>query len=459
MKGGGAMEERLYGCPVGVADMMEAREGRAAAQRRLVRAHGAPLVCLTMNIAGPVKVTREIERAFENALEEIEAQILREGYVRAREQVRAVTGLEAFFVVAGVGVQLLKRLMCEVEDASPVGRLLDADVIGLDGEKLSRTDVGLPVRRCLLCGEEAPLCARSRAHSAEALFSRAEEIIREDLSARYARRVGQSAQRALLYEAAVTPKPGLVDRANSGAHRDMDFFTFLDSAAVLPSYFENCAREGIRLHSRRPAEVFEALQRRGARAERAMLAATGGVNTHKGAIFSLGVVCGALGMLYGRRSGELEGAEADDVLALCGEMTHEAVCKKLSSLTLENARTFGERMYVEHGLAGVRGEAAAGFPSVARASLPAFRAALAAGKSVNDAGVAALLALMANAEDSNVIRRGGLARARALMREAQTAHVPDAEAMDRRLIEENISPGGCADLLAVTFLLYFLLEE
>lgn len=71
-------------------------------------------------------------------------------------------------------MQLLKRLMCEVEDASPVGRLLDADVIGLDGEKLSRTDVGLPVRRCLLCGEEAPLCARSRAHSAEALFARAE---------------------------------------------------------------------------------------------------------------------------------------------------------------------------------------------------------------------------------------------------------------------------------------------
>lgn len=453
------MDGELYGREVGVADMMEARERRAALQRRLLRAHGAPLVCLTMNIAGPVKVTRDVERAFENALEALEAQFMREGSVRAREQVRAFTGFEAFFVVAGISVQTLKRLMCEVEDESPVGRLLDADVIGLDGEKLSRADVGLPVRRCLLCGEEAPLCARSRAHSAQALFERAGEIIRDDLSARYARRVGQSAQRALLYEAAVTPKPGLVDRTNSGAHRDMDFFTFLDSAAVLPSYFEDCAREGMRRQEARPAEVFEELQRRGARAERAMRAATGGVNTHKGAIFSLGVVCGALGMLYGRRAGEMDGVEPGDVLALCGEMTHEAVGKKLSSLTSENARTFGEHLYVEHGLAGVRGEAAAGFPSVERAALPAFRAARGAGMSVNDAGVAALLALMAHAEDSNVIRRGGLARARTLMREAETAQVADAKAMDQRLIAENISPGGCADLLAVTFLLYFMLEE
>ncbi len=452
------MENLRYGCPVSVADMMRAREQRAAAQQRLIRAHGAPLVCLTMNIAGPVKSTDEIERAFDNALEEIEAQLMREGYVRAREQTRAFTGPEAFWVVAGMDVQMLKRLMCEVEDATPIGRLLDADVIGLDGEKLSRSDVGLPGRRCLLCEQEAPVCARSRAHSADALFDRALEIIRADLAARYARHVGQSAQRALLYEAAATPKPGLVDRANNGAHRDMDFFTFLDSAVALAPYFEACAREGQRRSGQRPSAVFAALQRHGALAEREMARATRGVNTHKGAIFSLGICCGALGMLQGGQGEAAKGPRAADVLALCGEMTSEAVAMKLSGVTAENARTFGERLYAAHGLAGARGEAAAGYPSVLQAGLPAYRRARREGRNENDAGVAALLALMAKAEDSNVIRRGGLDRARRLMREAADARVEDAAQLDRQLTAENISPGGCADLLALTYLIAFTTE-
>ena len=109
--------------------------------------------------------------------------------------------------------------------------------------------------------------------------------------------IARLACQALLYEVATTPKPGLVDRANSGSHRDMDFFTFQASAAALWPYFARCAEIGMDTHSLPPEETFSRLRTPGKLAEGDMLRATAGVNTHKGAIFSMGILCGALGRL------------------------------------------------------------------------------------------------------------------------------------------------------------------
>ena len=109
-------------------------------------------------------------------------------------------------------------------------------------------------------------------------------------------RIASYAVEALLVEAAATPKPGLVDRANNGAHGDMDFFTFQKSAAALAPYFTEFVRagagEGRSLHT-----LLSELRPIGRAAESAMYARTGGVNTHKGAIFSFGVLLGAAGWI------------------------------------------------------------------------------------------------------------------------------------------------------------------
>lgn len=94
-----------------------------------------------------------------------------------------------------------------------------------------------------------------------------------------------------------TPKPGLVDRRNSGSHTDMDSFTFMSSAAALYPYFEACAKVGRETMDRPAPETFAALRPLGCEAEGEMLDATGGVNTHKGAVFSIGITCAALGRL------------------------------------------------------------------------------------------------------------------------------------------------------------------
>ena len=451
---------------VGVQDMMRAREARAKAQMTLLSRHpGAVVVGLTMNIAGPVKTDPAVERAFAWG----------EGCVRAvlaphetlfAHAIHEITGPEALFCVRADAAQL-KRRLCALEDGSAMGRLLDVDVIGADGMKLSRTDVGLSPRRCLLCGRPAPECARSRTHSAAELFARAQAIIAAHEEEAFVRRVGEQAQRALLAEVAVTPKPGLVDRANAGAHRDMDVFTFLASACVLRPYFEQCARVGLAHRGGDAAACFDALRVPGLLAEADMRAATGGVNTHRGAIFSLGITCAALGMGF-----DAARCDAQAALARCGEMTRARMAQEMESARPDAPR-YGEALCARTGVGGVRREAAEGFPCVREAALPRLRQALAAGMDENDAGLCALVALMARTQDTNAIRRGGMEAARALReraaaldarlcaqlaapgfdaRAAGDALRRELGAWDAELIGENISPGGCADMLALAFL-------
>ncbi|MBR5301323.1 MAG: citrate lyase holo-[Clostridia bacterium] len=454
---------------VTVPDMMQAREARFFMQQAmLARYPGASLVCLTMNVAGPVKTTPEIERAFMWGMENIRA-VLAGGKTLFEADIHEKTGPEAVFVFCGDAKEI-KRRLCLLEDGQAMGRLLDIDVIQSDGTKIARTEIGLLPRKCLLCGQDAPVCARSRTHTVGELFARTHQIIDEHFADEFGKKAAQQAQRALLYEVAITPKPGLVDRANAGAHTDMDVFTFMDSACALREYFEQCARIGLAHRDKEPAACFDSLRTPGLLAEAAMKRATGGVNTHKGAIFSLGIYCAALGMGY-----DGSGSDVHAALTRCGEMTRARMEQELSAIAGGEARTFGEEIYKKSRIGGVREEAASGFAAVRDASMPRLHAALEAGLNLNDAGICALAALMARTQDTNAVRRGGEEAAEQLRR--------DAQAMDERVLAgiqagtlkddireiketlaqwdgamsaKRISPGGCADLLALTLLARFM---
>jgi hypothetical protein len=206
----------------------------------------------------------------------------------------AFTGCEQLWAV-DADAEILKREMTLIEDMDELGRLFDIDVLDTNGVKLSRDSRGIE-RTCLICGGPVRACARSRAHTADELFARAHQVIDGYFLKADASRIAMAAQRALLTEAIVTPKPGLVDRENSGAHTDMDLFTFADSACVLRDYFEKCAGTGLAAGDTEPDVLFEKLRYHGLNAEEQMLGMTHGVNTHKGALFSLGILCCAAGM-------------------------------------------------------------------------------------------------------------------------------------------------------------------
>ena len=432
---------------VTVADVLSARDARVERQRRMLLAHGLPLISFTMNIAGEIKRDEWIERAFLEGVRRIEAALASDGIaVAARERTLAFTGCEEIWA-ADAPAEELKARMCVLEEMDALGRLFDIDVIDADGRKLERTKE----RRCLICGGPVRACARSRAHSARELSARAHEIIFAFLDEQLVTEIGALAHRALICEANGTPKPGLVDRENSGAHRDMDLALFCKSADSLRPWFADCARIGLEKRDAAPEQVFARLRKRGIEAEKAMFAATGGVNTHKGALFSLGLLCCAAAM-------EGEGTGVLAILDRAAKLARPAL-EDLTALHPGDARTGGEVQYLNSGRTGVRGEAAAGFPHARDCGLPALKRALQDGATFNEACLHALLALMACVEDSNILRRRGPEALRSVQSRAKALLMQDFNSDDLRrmnddFVRENLSPGGSADLLAIAIFLY-----
>ena len=442
---------------VSLTEMLEAREKRAWQQRELLR-RGRTMICFTMNIAGPIKNSPLIGSGYDLGKRLLLGQLDVAGVaVSDFEEVREKTGNECILLVDAEPLTV-KAITAELEDHAPIGRLFDMDVLRPDGSKVERQELGLPGRKCLLCGESAQVCARSRKHSVAELQAKTREILQEAVDEWDSREAARLACQALLYEVAITPKPGLVDRENSGSHRDMDFFTFQASAAALQPYFAQCVRIG--RQGGAPEETLRALRLPGKLAEAEMRRATVGVNTHKGAIFSMGILCGALGRLDRESWGN-----PDRILDECAAMAKGIVSEDYRDLTPETAKTAGQKLYLRYGITGVRGQAEAGFPAVREAGLPTLEAALEAGKNINEASCAALLALLVHTADTNMIHRGGFdgmqqatLEVREILDRENFPSRETLESLDKRFIEKNLSPGGSADLLALTLFLHFLRE-
>ncbi len=261
-------------------------------------------------------------------------------------------------------------------------------------------------------------------------------------------RIGSLAADALLAELRVWPKPGLVSLVDTGSHADMDAGTFRASANALRPFFAALARAGAG-----GARVAE-LRLIGQAAERAMLAATGGANTHRGAIFGLGLLCAAAGARESRADGWNRENLGATVQRLWG-------CDLLD--LPRPAQSHGARASRLYGAGGARVEAAAGFPHVYRVGLPTWRAGyrLANGDG-NAAGVQTCFALIAEIEDTNLLHRGGAAGLRFARRAAagflahggvrQENWRGQAAAIHREFVARRLSPGGSADLLAATLL-------
>lgn len=265
---------------------------------------------------------------------------------------------------------------------------------------------------------------------------------------------------ALLVEVHATPKPGLVDLRNTGAHRDMTVDTFFASAAALrPQMGAFFTAGAASLHLPVDA-VHEVLRPIGRTCEAAMFAATNGVNTHKGSIFAFGLLLGAAGRVWARTRRLCPTPICAEVAAMCEGLVERELTRP------GTPKTAGERLYRAHGLTGARGEAASGYATVRLGSLPVFERALTTGRGIDGALRATFLHLLAHNHDTNIAARGGIdslawaqTEARRLIA-AGGADLPDfverLEALDDAFIARNLSPGGSADLLAITWMLHCL---
>lgn len=436
-------------------EILNARERRVNKQQELLNTYQKPLICFTMNIPGPVKLDRDILIGF-SVGHWLLCDALGGHSVLYRELLYHNTGCEGYYI-ADMPAKELKRLAMDVEDLEPIGRLFDIDVIDTDGKKLDRESMGMPKRKCLLCDEDAVVCARSRAHSLEQLQDRTGFLLYIAARQWMAEYVAARAWLALSKEVTTTPKPGLVDRNNRGAHPDMGMKHFFASNNALRPYFCKFTEAGFLTRDLDPKETFQAIRSIGKDAEAAMLRATHGVNTHKGAIFSLGIVCAAAGRLTPNNW------KADNLLKECAAMARGVTDADLAGITEENAKTVGEKLFAQYGITGVRGQAEAGFPAVRDIGLPVLRQALGEGRGMNHAGCITLLHLLAAIDDTNLIHRSNRQTQLQIKKELsaflQQTPCPDSatiSAMDEEFIKRNLSPGGSADLLALTYFLYYL---
>ncbi len=433
---------------VTLIEILDAREKRVLRQREMLEKHSSPLICFTMNIAGPVKTNPLINRAFYEGLGFLE-NALPKDKVRASESKILPTGCEAFFSV-DTDAEEIKKICVDIEEATPLGRLFDMDVLDTNGKKLDRKIE----RDCIICGKKGRGCASRRAHSVEELQKVTHKIMHSYFEKTDREKISAIATQSLIDEAKTTPKPGLVDERNNGSHFDMNIDTFIKSANALTTYFYNCVKIGQTTKELSPDEVFALLRKEGIIAEKTMYDATGGINTHKGAIYSLGVICGAVGRLW---TSENPISEIEEILSECELIVKESTKEDFEKI---DSSTAGGRLYKEHGLRGIRGEVADGFPSVRDISLPMYKKALSSGLSENDAGMISLLHLVANVGDTNLYSRGGTegmeyakSSVRELLEKSPYPDKKDVEDLDDKFIEKNLSPGGCADLLAVTYFL------
>lgn len=289
---------------------------------------------------------------------------------------------------------------------------------------------------------------------------RIDRIDKVERADRVCKELSALAVKALLDEAALFPKPGLVDPVSQGAHSDMDFTTLVRSAAALQQGFYECARIGYK--SAAPAQPIAAAIRKrlrtaGLALEKAMFAETHGVNTHKGAIFIFAYLLGAAGLLSGAT--QLDGIRSVMELTetLCAQVRVLAagLCSEdMAGVSAKRTLTHGEQVFLQYGCTGIRGEAEAGLPLVQRNV--AYLAGL-THLTQRDAYLYTLLHIIAENKDTNVLFRAGSTALRDLQTRCASIVKSGAtgatlyaavEALDVYCIERHISPGGSADIFA-----------
>lgn len=282
-----------------------------------------------------------------------------------------------------------------------------------------------------------------------------------------AKKLATYAQQAVLYEAVLTPKPGLVDSCDTGSHKDMDIFSFVDSSISLSDGFYRFAEIGL-TWKKSPSELFDAIRPIGIEVEMEMFKETRNINTHKGVIFSLGIFLAATGKILQqihiteKDFFVLKKEDTNEIFSYIKKMTAGLVSNDFKNLHLKDKWTNGEKLFLEHGFTGIRGEAEEGYPLLQNECLPFLRKKpIIKNKQLRLLEI--LFFLMSKSQDSNLVHRGGIealyyaqtsaSETLQQYKEFTLETLNTIEKLNKCFKNKNISPGGSADLLILVIFL------
>ncbi len=400
--------------------------------------HAASLLMISANVPGSEKFRPGLSRLLRGAVDSLHDTIGLKVLFAGRDL------LGPFHIGSSKRLPVdAKRAAVLLEAENPSARLLDVDVYRPDGFQVDRAGLQLPARCCLLCDEPARECILLQRHSNTELLDRVDMLLQPFIG--LPRHISPELLAAnlrmgVLRELDLTPKPGLVDRQDSGSHADLSYPAMRASAELLPLYFD----EILSCHQRqRPLQDFV---QAGVDAEKRMIREIQS-NAHKGFIFLSGLV----------------------LMAVCAcDGQTELLRRKISEIAVAFFADFGSP--VSHGasirscygLGGILAEAEDGLPSVFEHGWPKYREALEAGWDAEYASFYLMALLMQRVEDTTAIRRCGLeglarlrrdgARLQGLL-ERQQAPEPMLAALNQEYRKSGLTMGGVADCMALTFAL------
>ncbi len=443
---------------VDLLTVLDNREWRSRLQDKLkVTNYDKIVISAKLNIPGPIKNNDILQKIFMDGWQTFVAGLECNSQYEMLFAER-VTGPEAFITVDG-NLAAVKKTAILFEETYVLGRLFDIDVManGQADYQLSREDLGFGPRLCLICGKPAKVCAKEQNHTLDEGY----EVINQMYQGATSKElifgkesqetVVNNALKGLLYEVSLNPKPGLVDPVSMGSHTDMNMFTFIDSSLSLKSYLDKAFKLGRNFEGSDLTLLFNALRAEGVLAEQTMFNATNNVNTHKGAIFSLGIWVTAIA--YATKDGT---ATMTEVRRVIQRMVEGLIEKDLSSNRV--ATTAGEQQFQTYQLTGIRGEAVNGFPGVAEVAVPFLQTTFG---TMTQRLLDTLMKIAATLEDSTLIKRAKTPDVLAEIKEWTSiyfklggSHTEEGMKylydLDRVFIERNLSIGGSADTLILT---------
>lgn len=314
----------------------------------------------------------------------------------------------------------VKKIAIDYEKKSPLGPLVDIDIYGKDGKEISRQDLNLPQRTCFLCQAPAKECSRSRKHKQDQIENfYIETVLAYILSPTSSLKfVDFVLTNELMRRASL----GTVTSLKSGCHKDMDFFTFLDSSEVLSHEFKKLKN----LNDR----SFLSLRKLGLEIEKNMFKVTKGANTHKGIIFSFLIILNAL-------------AFTDDFYSLTDVIKNYSKTLEKDFSNLLNEKTL--MLYNKYGIRGARGQALDGYKEVFDDYLAFF---------VKEKDLTKLFLYIASkTDDTNLINRTSYQEALTFKKYIRER---DLAFLEGFALEKNISLGGSCDLVAISLLIFLI---
>jgi len=439
--------------------LLNAREERDLLKKQLSEQRKC-LVSMNLNIPGLPKSNRLYAQFFKVMKNRLEDWLAANRIVIDKTKRKVLHHAAGdYFIVPVESTHLtaaqIKEITEQFEQQEKLGRFVDVDVTDKLGHPVSSGKAKL----CFFCNQFPAIeCRRLNRHTIEELRHFQQNEIAHFLESlqqtEIARKFSILAQRAILYEITLSPKPGLVHVLGSGVHTDMDYRMFIDSTAVIASYFHELVVKGYFCKAENLIKALPLIRQTGLQMEQEMFAQTKGVNTQKGLIFLMGISLFASGYIFKSNKNFLETEFRDTVTEICKNVQSEL------SNGLPEYESHGSHCFKKYHVGGIRAEAEAGFPTVFNYALPMLEKE----NCLNDQSLTlTLLTIMSELNDTNILYRSNLEILQTLQQLCKTAIENFSDEKYNEIIdfcaEKKISPGGAADLLSISIFIHLLKTE